>query len=360
MASGGERTDMRARRALAAVGICLLLTAAAMAQFPARTPAPASASRVATQPNYSRVEKVPQELLEDSRRSVILLPSTPGETGEDASDRSVGTRTRVTPDIPLLPEGYIVASREAQIAKEGDWFVARVARSANLPDSPPLRVLPNQQLAMLQAVMAQPSAPAGFLITGRITEFLGANYILVESIEEVISGASSDLAHEAATTAAEPETRPTNAPPGQEPTAEEILRQLLSRPTRRSVVLPQLTQVIAPEPPASSSAPSETSEQPRLLAAPLLPEHAMLVDRVGRVVPGEKWWSLVFENRGRDAADKPIRLLPSRLLESAISLSRGGTQSAIFLISGEITTYENNNYLLLRKVLLRRHVGNIR
>ena len=86
----------------------------------------------------------------------------------------------------------------------------------------------------------------------------------------------------------------------------------------------------------------------------------MLIDRVGRVVPGEKWWTLVFENRGQQASDKPIRLLPSQLLESAISLSKGGTQSAIFLVSGEITTYENNNYLLLRKVLLRRLVGNIR
>jgi hypothetical protein len=360
MASGGERRSMRVAGALAAVGLFLVVSATATAQRPTVTPPALSGNRAKTQPAYSRVEKVPGELLDDARRSVILLPSTPGETGEDASSRSQGTRKRVAPEIPLLPEGYVVASREAQIEKQGDWFVARVARKANLPDSPPLRVLPNQQLAMLQAVMAQPSAPAGFLITGRITEFLGANYILIESIEEVISAASSGRGQEAASTVAEPETQPQDVPPGQEPTAEEILKRLLSRPTRRSVVLPQLTQTIAPEPPASSTAPSQPSEQPRSLTAVLLPEHAMLVDRAGRVVPGEKWWSLVFENRGREAADKPIRLLPSRLLESAISLSRGGTQSAVFLISGEITTYENNNYLLLRKVLLSRQAGNFR
>jgi hypothetical protein len=231
---------------------------------------------------------------------------------------------------------------------------------ADLPDSPPLRVLPNQQLAMLQAVLAQPGATTGFLITGRIKEFLGSNYILIESIEEILTAPADGAAVVNTTPAPNPESQPSAAPGGREPTAEDILKKLLERPTRRSVALPQLSQAAPAERPANASAPAESQPEAGGPSSGLLPEHAMLVDRVGRVVPGEKWWTLVFENRGRQAADKPIRLLPCRLLESAISLSKGGTQAAVFVVSGEVTTYENNNYLLLNKVLVRRHVGNIR
>lgn len=307
-----------------------------------------------SQPTYSRVEKIPEELFDDSRRSVILLPSTPGEVGRPAEDRSQGARKRILPETPLLPEGYVVASREARIETEGDWLVAHLRKSTDLPDGPPLRILPNQQLSMLRAVLKQSPPPTSFLMTGRITEFMGANYILLENIEEVCAdGAEAGAPAEAA-----PQSTPADATRDREPTAEEILRQLLSRPTRRSVALPQLTQIIQGD--DGRAVTTESRPEEPGAAAGLLPERAMLVDRVGRVVPGDKWWTLVFENRGRQAADQPIRLLPSRLLESAISLSRGGTQAPVFIVSGEVTTYESRNYLLLRKVLVQRQVGNIR
>ena len=54
MVSGGQRTDTRVPGVLGAGGVYLLLTAAVMAQSPARTLAPATGSRVTTQPAYSR------------------------------------------------------------------------------------------------------------------------------------------------------------------------------------------------------------------------------------------------------------------------------------------------------------------
>lgn len=360
MAAGVDRMSGRLHGPGLALGCAMLLASTAAGQRPSGVAATAPLTPITTRPTYSRIQQVSDDLVDESRRDVILLPSIPGETGQEQADRSVGSRKRVPADTPLLPEGYVVASREARIQRQGDWLVAELAKREGLPDSPPLRVLPNQQLSMLQAVMAQSSAPAGFLITGRITEFLGANYILIENIEEVLSGQTSEQAALPATATVEPESRPGEGPPVREPTAEEILKQLLSRPTRRSVALPQLTQVIPPESPNAASLPAANELQPRSAGTGLMPEHAMLVDRVGRVVPGERWWTLVFENRGEQAADRPIRLLPSRLLETAISLSKGGTQCTVFLVSGEVTTYENSNYLLLRKVLVRRQIGNIR
>jgi len=350
MVCGGMHGHRLAHRLEWVVATCWLLCPFAAAQ----TTQKGEAAAPATQPAHSRVEKIPEELFDDSRRSVILLPSTPGEVGQPAEDRSQGIRKRITPETPLLPEGYVVASREARMEAQGDWLVAHLRRSTDLPDSPPLRMLPNQQLSMLRAVLRQSPPSTSFLMTGRITEFIGANYILLESIEEVLA----DNTETTAPTPPQPQSTPSDAPRDREPTAEEILKQLLSRPTRRSVALPQLTQVIQSDDQRAMT--TETRPEDPAAAASLLPERAMLVDRVGRVVPGDKWWTLVFENRGRQAADQPIRLLPSRLLESAISLSGGGTQAPVFIVSGEVTTYENRNYLLLRKVLVRRQAGNIR
>ena len=50
-------------------------------------------------------------------------------------------------------------------------------------------------------------------------------------------------------------------------------------------------------------------------------------------------------------ADEPIRLLPCKLLQKA--KRRGGR----LRISGEITRYQGRRYLLLRKVLPERRMG---
>ena len=43
-----------------------------------------------------------------------------------------------------------------------------------------------------------------------------------------------------------------------------------------------------------------------------------------------------------------------------VSASAGGTRSVVFLVSGQLTEYRDTNYLLVRKVLIRRDLGNIR
>jgi hypothetical protein len=81
---------------------------------------------------------------------------------------------------------------------------------------------------------------------------------------------------------------------------------------------------------------------------------------VGRVVPGKPWWTFAFENLGDEPQQRPMRVLPNRLLETAVSISRGGTRGTVFIVTGEITEHRNQNYLLIRKVLVRRDVGNFR
>jgi hypothetical protein len=53
-------------------------------------------------------------------------------------------------------------------------------------------------------------------------------------------------------------------------------------------------------------------------------------------------------------------VLPSQLLELAITLSKGGAGGVVLVISGEVTVHKGIDYLLLRKVIVRRDLGNFR
>ena len=259
------------------------------------------------------------------------------------------------PDVPLLPEGYMAASREARVAPQGKWYVAELARREGLENAPPLRVLPNWQLSILEAILADGRTAPAFVVTGRVTEFLGANYILVEHLEQILPKPAprpkeSPGAGQPALT-----TRPTS--PG-EPTAEEIMQRLLEHETLRPVVLPDRTPV------DDDKAAAETDPEPSAAQngtrGRTLPEETLLIDRTGRVLPGESWWTFAFEDQGHRPKRPPIRLLPNQLLETAIALTSGGTRGMVLVISGEVTLYQGMNYLLLRKVLIRRDLGNFR
>lgn len=331
-------------------------------------PAAAAGHGLEAQPSpaYASTSRVPETLLGRSRRPVLILPSEPGEPGEDRMQRSSGAIAKLPAEPHRLPEGYIVAGREARAERSQDRYVLHLAKAQGLPDAPPLRVLPNRGLAMLEAILAATGGPRTFMVTGRVTEFQGANSILLENLVEVLPEPPVQRADE--TTESAPEkaaaragtgdsaTRPAEA---REPTAEEVMERLMGHRTLRAVVLPQhqpVAHATAPAPGEDDAGPN----QPRGREGPGWAEGTLLVDRSGRVVPGDSWWMFVFEDRGQHSRHRPIRLLPNRLLETAISLSRGGTHGVVFTVSGDVTLHRGANYLLLHKVLVRHDLGNFR
>ncbi|NLU20179.1 MAG: hypothetical protein GXW89_05760, partial [Phycisphaerae bacterium] len=150
------------------------------------------------------------------------------------------------------------------------------------------------------------------------------------------------------------ETRPS----GREPTAEELIRQMMQDRPPRPAALPE-------DRPPTGTAPMEIPLEKPLPAVPETerarwPDDTLLSDRPVRLVPGENGdWMLAFENRSMRPMDGPIHVLPGRLLERAISLTAGGTKPVVLIVSGEITAHRGTNYILLRKVLVRRSVGNL-
>lgn len=92
-----------------------------------------------------------------------------------------------------------------------------------------------------------------------------------------------------------------------------------------------------------------------------LPDGYFLVDRAGRLVQADTWWVFTFvgDNNPDTNPDPPMRLLPNQMLERMIRESQGTMQSVEFIVSGEVTDFMGDNYLLLRKLMRKRDLGNL-
>lgn len=90
-----------------------------------------------------------------------------------------------------------------------------------------------------------------------------------------------------------------------------------------------------------------------------LPDGFFLVDRAGRVVKDGDWYVFVFESYNESHPELPMKLLPNRLLERMVLESQDAASSTVFIVSGEVTEFMSENYLLLRKLLRRRTLGNL-
>lgn len=144
--------------------------------------------------------------------------------------------------------------------------------------------------------------------------------------------------------------------PRREPSYSEILKELQkeSRKESRGVV--------------HSGVPGKTAQKVQLpagnaIAPPserLLPDGSRLVDRPGRLTRDGDHFVYSFESRSEGATERPIRLLPNRLLEDMEMYSENGLKPIVFIVSGEVTEYHGQNYLMIQKLLVRPDTGNIR
>lgn len=88
-------------------------------------------------------------------------------------------------------------------------------------------------------------------------------------------------------------------------------------------------------------------------------EGEYLNDVVGRLARDGLWWTLVFESDAPLAPRPPMRLLPNQQLERMVRESEASPESIVYVVSGEVTVFGSDNFLLLRKTLRRRSMGNL-
>ena len=86
----------------------------------------------------------------------------------------------------------------------------------------------------------------------------------------------------------------------------------------------------------------------------------VVTDRVGRVryYADEGYWFFSFEADDSSLAEPPVALHPCQLLEEIELVTIRAGETRKFRVSGEISKYQEKNYLLLHKLLVVYEAGN--
>lgn len=107
-------------------------------------------------------------------------------TGKPTIDLTSGTASIApgAPQVQTRREGSYIVNQVGRLAKSSDGqgfeFVFN-ADSAALQD-PPMRVLPNLKLGVMQDTIESTGRDLQFRVTGMVTEYRGRNYLLLEKV----------------------------------------------------------------------------------------------------------------------------------------------------------------------------------
>lgn len=84
----------------------------------------------------------------------------------------------------------------------------------------------------------------------------------------------------------------------------------------------------------------------------LWPEDFLLAGRRGRIRLNGKWWEFVFAPNHEGRVDKPVKVLPNSKLRQMVTYARTTNEAAEFGITGPITEYGGENYVLVGDVTI--------
>jgi hypothetical protein len=275
---------------------------------------------------------------------------------------------------PLPAEGTMLVDRLCRLWSERNsyWLVlafepepGRPAGQAAPGDDLDRRLLPCELMEQMETLAAR-TPGTRFRVSGETTVFEGHVYLLPTKVTVLPHGApsapipaseSKSVASPAGPTnaaAAPGSPRPATAPaaadkPGA-PTSDDLLKALLSDNAGRPI---QTVPVLPDSPKPASVAPAGAGVLPAARGE-------VVADRLVRIVPDPqgRWWIAAFE-ADNTLQEPPMRLLPCTMLAKAKSLAgeaRPG-RMRVFRVSGKVTRYEGNRYLLLRKVMVELNLG---
>ena len=139
------------------------------------------------------------------------------------------------------------------------------------------------------------------------------------------------------------------APPT-EKSQEEVLEGLLKDPLPKPLTIPGAGS-------DKVTIPAVTPVDPEAKTPLLVREGDVVINRMGRLHTDPKGTPFfVYEADGTALTEPPLILLPCQNLELMERWTKG-KPDAKFLITGEIMVYQGKGYLLPRKVMLHRDMG---
>lgn len=137
--------------------------------------------------------------------------------------------------------------------------------------------------------------------------------------------------------------------PATKKSQEEVLKELLEKGTPGPMTSSDISDEV--------SVPIVESVDPRAKLSLPLAEGDWLSNRLGRLGKDKKGTLLfVYEADAASLSEPPLILLPCLKLERMEALA-AKKPNAVFAITGEVTVYHGKGYLLLRKVMRHRDMG---
>jgi hypothetical protein len=291
----------------------------------------------------------------------------------------------------LLPEGIQIAGRQAKLVKlEGEtrWFLyfdpndtvelaAKSKRDMTIkyadsvrapveeadPFTQPLEVLPGRWLTAMTRVTGQKvDMSVTFRVWGEVTTYRNRNFILPTRVMTVSifgeKGAGKEKKESTGLSALRGSGVKKEEPAAEEKAdpqelPEKIRKTLMALPRSRPVELGGAGKV---EPKEGGDAQVSGGG----MSMGIWKDGHMVIDRVGRLtIDEEEGRSLfAFEADTRSLAEPPVVLLPCQLLEVMEKTASGAARSVKFRITGQVTRYQQRNYMLLRKLLIEYDSGN--
>jgi hypothetical protein len=279
-------------------------------------------------PAVSPVEPTTEPSLLVDRRPVPITPPT--------SAIPFPRRTR-----SAVPESMVIDARCRLIREEETgWSVVEFLDALPTGFPPQMHVLPGRELETLEAAAAK-DPRAEFRVTGQTTAYRGKAYLLVLNL-------SRDLP-------APPPARPP-APPAETvardehaPAAEATANDEAEH-VRSTLMRDRPARPIVPAP----ADPTPQAEESEALPPAAPPAGDIFIDRIVRIArtQGGQWMEARFE-ADNTLQEQPVLLLPCRLLE------RAETLDGKMRITGILRRYRGRDYLLLRKVIPERDMGQL-
>jgi len=253
------------------------------------------------------------------------------------------------PDLP--PAGSMLIDQPCRLVMVGGetWRIARLEPLEGAAEPTACWVLPCRLLEEMQAAAAA-NPNVRFRVSGELTGYDQQVFVLprkaVAQLAEIAAKPSPPAGN-----APQPASQPAAAEQGPA-TSDEVLKHLRAERAGAPVLAPSPQE---PRPPTShySAAPQASGETLSVT------EGGLIIDRRARVLPSPHtlWWLVRFE-ADNTLKERPLRLLPCRLLQQAQGYWAGGAgETRVYRVSGEVTEYEGRQYLLLRKLLPDRDLG---
>lgn len=231
----------------------------------------------------------------------------------------------------LLPEGWTVVDELGQITRGEKGWTFKPQRE-EFPDLP---LLQNATLELVvRTVTASPRALT-FKVSGHHTVFEGENHLFLRAARRPTDG--------------DVEQAPSPPDPAREPlTAEEVLEKM-----KRAAPEDELVNFEADRRTSRILAESATGRV-------LIPDGTPLTRRPGRIVPDHTGWVFTPESDHPDHPEASLTLLPCAHTERMIDIYQRDDAGLVFIVSGEITQYRGDNYLLPSMAVQRVGYTNFR